>query len=115
MPSEDMPLPDGTAQPTPPDRSGGGFAGGVVPGGVGGAGTRGRSNILVERFKDNPDFAKLHEDRLVQLRDELYGSVIANDILEEWVEFLQAQASDVVERSTVEEEAARISAYFTAG
>lgn len=87
---------------------------GVNRGGpAGGGGSFGKSNILVERFKANSEFEQLYGDRLAELRDQLYGSGAAEEILETWTTLLKTQAPDLVDEATVTEEAARISRYFT--
>ncbi len=97
-----------TAEPVQPgDDATGGDAARV-------AGGRGKSNILVERFHANPQFEELYEQKLAALTDQLYDSGAASDVLDEWVTLLKTQASDLVDSSTVEQEAAKIAAYFTA-
>ncbi len=78
-------------------------------GGMGG----GKSNILVERFKANPEWEQLYEERLAELRSELYESGSAADILAEWVTLLKTQASDLVDSATIDQEAATVAANFT--
>lgn len=115
----DMPVPDHTPVPGGGETPGDTAAQPAVPGqgrdrgGMpGGGGVFGTSNVLVERFKANPDFARLYEERLVELREQLYGGGVAEEILENWVTLLETQASDLVDAPTVTEEAARISRYF---
>ena len=81
---------------------------------MGGMGMMGRSNILVERFKANPEWEQLYEERLAELTSKLYDSGAAADILAEWVTLLKTQASDLVDSATVDTEAATIAKYFTA-
>jgi len=118
-------LPDGAQLPGGVRDAGGGQApirggqpGGreIQPGGGANGAGRGmsRSNILVERFRANPEFAALYEQRLTELRAQLYGSGVAEGILEKWVSLLTTQASDLVDRSTIEREAAGVTAYFAA-
>jgi len=97
-----------TPQPAQPgdDATGGGAA--RVAGG------RGKSNILVERFHANPEFGQLYEQKLAELTAQLYESGAAAETLEEWVTLLKTQASDLVGSATVDQEAAKIAAYFTA-
>ncbi len=97
-----------TPQPAQPgdDATGGGAA--RVAGG------RGKSNILVERFHANPEFEQLYEQRLAELTAQLYDSGAAAQTLDEWVTLLKTQASDLVASATVDQEAAKIEAYFTA-
>ena len=73
---------------------------------MGGMGMMGRSNILVERFKANPEWEQLYEERLVELTSKLYDSGAAAGILAEWVTLLKTQASDLVDSVTVDTEAA---------
>jgi spore coat protein CotH len=77
-------------------------------------GPRGKSNILVERFHANPDFEALYKEKLVELTGQLYDSGAAQDVLDEWVQVLKDQASDLVDPSTVDLEAAKIASYFEA-
>lgn len=89
------------------------------PGRVAGEGAaarqgKNRSNILVERFRTDIEFEALYQQKLAHLRETLYKSGVAADVLAEWVTLLETQASDLVDSSTVEEEAAKIAAYFSA-
>jgi spore coat protein CotH len=93
-----------------PRTNGQGAGGGVRDGQAG----RGKPNILVQRFHANPEFEALYQRELSELRSRLYGSGAAADILAKWVMLLKTQASDLVGSSTVEQEAAKIAAYFTA-
>ena len=68
----------------------------------------------MERFKANPEWEQLYEERLVELTSTLYESGTAADILAEWVTLLKTQASDLVDSATVDTEAATIAEYFTA-
>ena len=77
-----------------------GFGGRMGPGGM--------SNILVKRFKANPEWEQLYEGRLAELKAELYGSGKAADILDAWVALLKTQASDLVDSSTVDQAAAHL-------
>lgn len=79
-----------------------------------GRGFGGKSNILVERFMANPEWKQRYEERLAELRTELYKSGKAADLLDEWVTLLKTQAADLIDPSTVDREAAVISKYFTA-
>ena len=97
-----MEIPDGGQLPDETQRRG-----------VAGKG-RGMSNILVERFKANPEWEQLYEQRLAELRSELYQSGSAAEILDEWVTLLKTQASDLVDSSTIDQEAATVAANFTA-
>jgi spore coat protein CotH len=75
----------------------------------------GKSNILVERFHANPEYEKLYQQRLVELRTTLYESGEAADILGRWVALLEAQASDLVPAATIQSEAAGIASQFESG
>jgi spore coat protein CotH len=88
---------------------------GARPGGAaGGAGFRGRTNILVERSLADADFASMYQETLAELRRELYASGNATEILQRWTELLRTQASDLVPASTLTQEAANISRHFSA-
>lgn len=111
-------LPDGFQAPGGAQFPGGaqapgGFGGNGGPGGMGGFG--GKSNILVERFMANSEWEQLYEERLAELRSQLYESDVAADVLAQWVAVLKSGATDLVDAATVDEEAARISRYFTTG
>ena len=122
---EEMDLPDGAT--IPPGGQGQGQAGAQQPadpqGQSGGQGKfRGldgfggaKSNILVTRFKANTEWQQLYEDRLAELRTDLYQSGKAAEILAAWVAVLKTEASDLVDAATVDQEAASISGQLTAG
>jgi spore coat protein CotH len=99
---------DGGGQP--------GQGGGVRPngGGAGGAGGPSSGNVLSERFLANDDFAALVASAKTTLTETLYASGTADQILDEWVTVLKAQASDLVSASTVDAEAAAVRSYFSA-
>jgi spore coat protein CotH len=78
------------------------------------AGGRGKSNILVERFHADPEFERLYQQKLAELTAQLYDSGAAAGTLDEWVTLLKTQASDLVDSATVDQDAAKIAAYFTA-
>ncbi len=86
---------------------GGPDAGGGAQGGMGGPS---QGNILSERFLDTPEFASLYESTLASLRETLYTSGAASEILQQWVDALSAQ--DLVSVSTVADEAAAVAEYF---
>jgi spore coat protein CotH len=83
------------------------------PGG-GGPGGFGRSNVLVERFHANAEFEALYQQQLVDLREALYGSDVAADVLASWVDTLTEEAAALVDGATVTDEAEAISEQFTA-
>lgn len=98
----------------------GGMDGGGNRGGAGNAqggarGSRGKSNILVQRFHANAEFEAVYQQRLTELKTQLYENGVAPDVLEKWVTLLKTQASDLVDATTVDSEAAKIWAYFSAG
>ncbi len=100
------------------NRAGGqpGDAPGNAPGGdTQKGGPRTKTNMLVQRFHANAEFEALYTERLAQLEKDLYDSGAASDILAKWVNVLKSQASDLVDPTTVDTEAAKISAYFQAG
>jgi spore coat protein CotH len=101
-PPEGMEIPDDFAPP-----------GGGRGGAGGGVGFGGRSNPLVERFLADETYSALYEDILSELREELYGTWAAQKVLDSWVEVLTEEASDLVEASTIDQEAEAIEAYFT--
>ena len=72
----------------------------------------GKSNILVQRFKANPEWQQLYEERLTELSSALYESGRAAEILAAWVGLLKTEASDLVDADTVDQEAATISRHF---
>jgi spore coat protein CotH len=84
------------------------------PGGPGGGGFSGRSNILVTRFLANSTFSALYQKSLTELKAQLYASGAAAEILGRWTAVLQSQATDLVNAATLTQEAANVSRYFTA-
>lgn len=84
--------------------AGGGGQGGGAPGGGG--------NILSERFLASDEFAALYEAELDRLTEVLYGSGLAEDALDAWVQTLEAGASDLVSASVIESEADALSGSF---
>jgi spore coat protein CotH len=83
-------------------------------GGAGAGGRFGRNNVLVERFHANADFEALYQEKLIELRDELYGSGAAEEILARWADTLTTEAGSLVDADTVAEEASAIGAQLTA-
>lgn len=80
---------------------------------AGGQFGRTKSNILVERFKANPEWQRLYEEKSTQLKGELFASGKAAEILDSWVALLKEQASDLVDAATVDDEAAAVARYFS--
>lgn len=74
---------------------------------------RTKFNILVERFKANSQWQQLYEQKSAQLKSELFESGKAAEILSTWVALLKAQASDLVDQTTVDEEAAAVARHFS--
>jgi len=77
-----------------------------------GRGPRNKVNTLTQRFHANTEFESLYQQRLDELREALYDSGVATDILDHWTDLLESQTPDLVNLTTVEEEAAKISTYF---
>ena len=101
-PPEGMEIPEDFAPP-----------GGGRDGEGGGVGFGGRSNQLVERFLADETYSALYEDVLSELREQLYGTSAAQNVLDSWAEVLTEEVSDLVEASTIDQEAEAIEAYFT--
>jgi spore coat protein CotH len=102
QPPEGMEFPEDFA---PPGGGRGGEGGGV--------GFGGRSNPLVERFLADETYSALYEDILSELREQLYGTSAAQNVLDSWVEVLTEDASDLVDAATIDQEADAIAGYFT--
>ncbi len=77
-----------------------------------GLGGSSRTNILLQRFQAVPEFAALVAAASTELRQQLYSSGAAHDILDEWASLLTDQASDLVPAATIASDAAAIGAYF---
>ena len=75
---------------------------GAGPGGRPGGGF-GRSNVLVQRFKEVPEFEERYQAALTRLREELFASGTAETDLDDRTDTLTT-APDVVEETTVQEE-----------
>jgi spore coat protein CotH len=106
QPPEGFELPEGFEPPADADAPEG-----FDPEAMGGFG---RGNVLVERFHANADFEALYQDKLTELRETLYGSGAADEILDQWVDVLTEGATDLVTEDTITDEADAISASFTA-
>jgi spore coat protein CotH len=97
---------------------GGGFPGGDTqtrgrggaPGNGGPAGGPQASNVLSERFLTNAEFNALYQEKLAELKAQLYDSGVASDILQQWVDVLET--SNLVSQSTIQSDADKIAAYF---
>jgi spore coat protein CotH len=105
---------DGPGGGQPPE----GFDPGQLPEGEGAAGGGpggfGRSNPLVERFHANRDFEALYQEKLTELRANLYESGVADEVLAIRVDTLTEHATELVDEATITDEAETISAQFTA-
>jgi spore coat protein CotH len=85
---------------------------GFEPPAGGGGSPMGRGNVLVDRFEEVPEFQALYEESLERLQAELFDSGAAEDVLQDWVEVLTEQASDIVSEKTIRQEAADVRSYF---
>lgn len=94
-----------------------GFDPGQLPGGEGGGPGAGfgRSNPLVERFRDTPELDELYQQALTDLRASLYDSGVADQILEARVDTLNEHATDLVDAEVIASEAESVAATFRAG
>jgi spore coat protein CotH len=110
---EDLELPGGTLPEDFQPPGGGSLPDGADPGQIGG-GMFGRSNILVERFHANAEFEALYQQKLTELRSELYDSGTADEILARWVATLTEHATDLIDAATISEEADAIDDQFVA-
>jgi spore coat protein CotH len=110
-PGAEPELPEGAESPAVEGAARGGVAGRGPDGPTGGA--FGRTNILVERFHEVTEFEALYQEALAELGASLYGSGIAQGILDTWVDTLVRDGGDLVDSSTVEAEAAAIADRFT--
>lgn len=97
-------LPEGADVPQ------GGAPGERGDGGFGGRGGMGGSNVLVERFLANADFAALYEAELERLEAELIDSGLAQEQLEAWTDLLLTNATTLVQEATVNEESEALEA-----
>jgi spore coat protein CotH len=73
----------------------------------------GKSNILVTRFHANTEFQAIYEEKLADLKSSLFQSGDAQQVLDTWVGVLKAQASDLLDSATIDQEAAQIAASFS--
>jgi spore coat protein CotH len=103
-------------------RAGAPPAGGLAAGGpgpqppAGGAGAAprggpgGRSNILVQRFQANATFAAMVAKAKTDLMAQLFTSGKGAQVVDRWAALLTAQATDLVDATTIDREAAAIRA-----
>lgn len=69
------------------------------------------SNVLVDRFLADADYAALYQSELDRLTTELYNSGAASEILDKWVSLLEG--SGLVDDTVISSEAASISSFFS--
>lgn len=86
--------------------------GNQAPQGGGHGGGMNRSNILKERFLEVTEFEAKYEQANTDLRELLFESGRAEQILTAWTEMLNTEASDLVSQDVVSSDAAKISSYF---
>lgn len=87
---------------------------GADPGQIGRGGMFGRNNVLVERFHESAEFEALYQQKLTELRAQLYGSGTAEEVLARWVATLTDDASELIDAATITEEAEAIADQFDA-
>lgn len=97
-PPDDMPSPETRGRAGDPVPPGG-------PASPAGGGFPDGSNVLVERFLGKEEFAALYDNAVADLRDTLFDSGLAEDILTQW-STLMTQAAALVDPDTVAREAA---------
>lgn len=83
-----------------------------LAGGPGGGGPNGGSNVLVERFLADDDFAALYDATMAELTSELFDSGLADELIDTWVEVLTTEATDLVAATTVEADADAIRSWL---
>lgn len=71
------------------------------------------SNILKERFLEVEEFNAKYEQAQADLRETLYASGLAQEILDQWSNVLKEGASDLVTDEQISTDAQAISKYFT--
>lgn len=81
-------------------------------GSAGEAGGRQGSNVLAERFLADPGFAALYDEALTELQATLLESGAAQEVLDAWTTVLEEQASDLVDATAIESDAAQVASYF---
>lgn len=112
MPTGEMPQDDAEGERQPPadgfppqDDPAGDASDQGAPGGQ-----QDRSNILVERFLANDDFAALYQEAADRLQTDLIDTGFANEALETWSQTLQDDASDLVPTTTIAKETEALAA-----
>ena len=96
-------------RPEPPE----GMPQGDRPDGAGRGGPGGGSNVLVERFTAVDEWAALVEQAKADLTEQLVDSGYAEEVLDRWAGVLTDQAGDLVDATTVQEEADAIRDSFS--
>ena len=81
-----------------------------MPEGMPEGGPGGGSNVLVERFTAVDEWAALVEQATADLTEQLVDSGYAEEVLDRWAGVLTDQAGDLVDATTVQEEADAIRA-----
>ncbi len=107
--SWDLNLSFGTANVGGGGAGGGRDQGNGPVGGAGGAG--GATNILVDRFLADDDFAALYVSKTAELTEVLFASGTVDDVIAKWADVLINGASDLVSEETVAAEAAALIGY----
>ncbi len=82
-----------------------------LPAGPGGEGLQ-TSNVLVDRFLADPEYAALYEQELSDLTATLFDSGVATQLLADWVNLLTSDANRLVDVSTITSEATAIESFF---
>ena len=97
-----------------PERVAPGADAGVLPGaGAAGPGGGG-SNVLVDRFMANAEFVELYNTKTAELTERLFTSGTAASTIADWSDLLAADASDLVDTTTLTAEAAALTAFIAA-
>ena len=78
-----------------------------------GGGRFGRANVLVTRFRENAAFEARYQEQLAALRQSMYESGVAQDILDARVAVLTEGATGLVDLETITAEAASVARLFT--
>lgn len=73
----------------------------------------GRNNPLVDRFHDTESFDKIYQEKVTELRETLFDSGRAAEILEARASTLSEHATDLVDTNTITSEAESIKAKFS--
>lgn len=102
QPPDGIGLPEGTAPPDGFERPDGVQRQGRPGGNMGPPGNMGgRSNPLVDRFHDTESFEKIYQEKLTELRETLFESGRAVEILDARASTLSETATDLVDANTI--------------